>query len=228
MSDWMLACLSFFMTVAVYYLNKSVHRRFPKTLLAPIIATPAILIALVLFFHVPLEDYYRYTHYLVLMLGPATIAFALPIYQQREMIAKYPITISLGVITGVTLGLLTSWGFSQAMHIPAELEGSLLVRSVSTPFAMQAAEAFGGIPDLAAMLVMMTGIVGMMVCEPAFKLVGIRTSLAKGAGLGAASHGAGTAKAHAIGREEGVIASLTMVFSGIAMVLGAPIFSSFL
>lgn len=225
MSDTIFGLLSVIATIGFYYLTKSFYRRKKVFWLAPILSAPIIIIMFVLVVRIPLDDYFSYTHFLVMMLGPATIAFALPIYQQREVIKRYPITLTLGVLTGLVLGLMSSWILVQLFPMPEELANSMLSRSVSTPFAMQATLSFGGIPDLTAMLVLMTGIVGMVICEPVFKWLGIRTSLAKGAALGAASHGAGTAKAIEIGNEEGVIASLTMIFVGIAMVIGAPIFA---
>lgn len=225
MSDTLLALLSLLATLGFYYLTKIAYRQRKIILLAPMLAAPLGIIALILGLHIPLEDYYLYTHFLVMMLGPATIAFAVPIYQERDVIRRYPVTLAVGVITGLMLGLLSSWVLIQIFPLPRELASGMLVRSVSTPFAVEAVTAFGGVPDVTAMLVIMTGIIGMVVSEPVFKLARIRTPLARGVALGAASHGAGTAKAHELGREEGVIASLTMIFTGVAMVLCAPLFA---
>lgn len=225
MSDTVLASISFVATIGFYYLTKWAYRRKKVFFLAPILLAPLVIIVFVLLVGIPLDDYFLYTHFLVMMLGPATIAFAVPIYQQRAIIKRYPLTLTIGVITGLMLGMMSSWVLVHIFPMPPELANSMLSRSVSTPFAMQATVSFGGIPDLTAMLVLMTGIVGMVICEPVFKFIGIRTSLAKGIALGAASHGAGTAKAREIGNEEGVIASLTMIFAGIAMVVGAPLFA---
>ncbi|MGM8892165.1 LrgB family protein, partial [Psychrobacter sp. 1Y1] len=139
-----------------------------------------------------------------------------------------PLTLSLGVITGLLLGLGSSWLLAYLTNMPAELSHSLMVRSVSTPFAIEATGAFGGVPELTAMLVLLTGIMGMLICEPLFKVANIRSSVAKGVALGASAHGAGAAKASELGRQEGVIASLTMIFTGIAMVLSAPLFARLL
>ncbi|MCU4675069.1 LrgB family protein [Catenovulum sp. 2E275] len=228
MSDTALAIMSLLATIGFYYLSKWAYLYKKVFWLAPILAAPFAVIIFVLAMDIPLDSYFKYTHFLVMMLGPATIAFALPIYQQRKIISRYPITLTLGMITGLTLGLLSSWILVQLFPMPDELANSMLTRSVSTPFAMQATVKFGGIPDLTAMLVLMTGVIGMVICEPVFKMIGVKTSLAKGAALGAASHGSGTAKAYEIGQEEGVIASLTMIFTGVAMVLGAPLFATFL
>jgi len=226
MHDTLLAVLSLVATVGFYYSAKTLYRRWQVFFLAPILITPLAVIALVLVLRIPLHDYFALSHYLVLMLGPATIAFALPIYQQRRIIARYPLTLTCGVIFGLIAGVGSSWVLVRLFPMPTEIAQSMLTRSVSTPFAMQATGAFGGVPDMTAILVLITGITGMLICDPVFRFAGIRTSHARGAALGAASHGAGTAKAQQLGNEEGVIASLTMIFTGIAMVISAPLLAT--
>ncbi|MDR6962595.1 LrgB family protein [Shewanella putrefaciens] len=225
MSQTVLALISLLLTVFCYYGAKSLYKRHKVWWLAPIVFAPVMIILLVFNLDIPLPTYFEYTHWLMAMLAPATIAFALPIYRERKLICQYPLTITLGVVAGLFLGMISTWLLVKFIPLPAELSKSLLVRSVSTPFAMEATSVFGGVPELTAMMVLITGIIGMLVCEPLFKLMRIRTSLGKGVALGASAHGAGAAKATELGQQEGVIASLTMIFIGIAMVLGAPVFA---
>lgn len=220
-----LACLSLLLTLASYFGAKALYLRHKVWWLAPIVLAPLIITVLVFQLDIPLPTYFEYTHWLMALLAPATIAFALPIYRERHLIRQYPLTIALGVIAGLMLGMFSSWLLVQFVSVPPELSKSLLVRSVSTPFALEATNAFGGVPELTAMMVLITGVIGMLVCEPLFKLMRIKSSLGKGVALGASAHGAGAAKANEIGQQEGVIASLTMIFTGIAMVLGAPLFA---
>lgn len=225
MSQTVLALISLLLTVFCYYGAKSLYKHHKVWWLAPIVFAPVMIILLVFNLNIPLPTYFEYTHWLMAMLAPATIAFALPIYRERKLICQYPLTITLGVVAGLFLGMISTWLLVKFIPLPTELSKSLLVRSVSTPFAMEATSAFGGVPELTAMMVLITGIIGMLVCEPLFKLMRIRTSLGKGVALGASAHGAGAAKATELGQQEGVIASLTMIFIGIAMVLGAPVFA---
>jgi putative effector of murein hydrolase len=222
MSNLLWSGLSLVITLAGYYLFKGHYKRTRRFWSTPLLATPVVVVALVAALRIPLPTYFLYTHWLVALLGPATIAFALPIYRQRKMIARYPLTIISGVVTGLFLGLVSNWAYATLLHMPKTLELSMLPRSVSTPFALQASATFGGMPDITAMLVVLTGLIGMLVCEPLFRWGGVKTAHGRGAGLGSASHAAGTAKAHEIGMEEGVISSITMIFTGIAMVLIAP------
>ena len=102
------------------------------------------------------------------------------------------------------------------------LERSLSVRSISTPFAIAAAPSVGGQAELAAVFVVITGLIGMVLGEWLLGWLPVRSKLAKGALFGAGAHAVGTATAHKRDTEEGVISSLTMIIAGILMVLLAP------
>jgi len=97
------------------------------------------------------------------------------------------------------------------------------VRSITTPFALAAAQQVGGQPDLVALFVVITGVFGMAVGDVLFLRLAVKQGLAKGAGFGAASHGAGTARAYELGQQEGVVSSLVMMLSGVVTVVIAPL-----
>ena len=76
-------------------------------------------------------------HWLLLLLGPATEAFALPIYEQRALIRRAWPTLLVGVTCGCLLALGGGWLLSGWLGLPHALRLSLLPRSFTTPFAMQ-------------------------------------------------------------------------------------------
>jgi putative effector of murein hydrolase len=100
---------------------------------------------------------------------------------------------------------------------------SLLPRSISTPFAMTISGDIGGIPDLTALFVVVTGVTGAAVGDILLKVLPVHTALARGALFGMGAHGAGVARASQIGAEEGSIAGLVMVLVGLVNVLAAPL-----
>ncbi|GAB3262641.1 LrgB family protein [Chitinimonas naiadis] len=225
MSPTVLAALCFAVTVACYYLGKYAYARWQKPWLLPLVTVPALLILLVVLSGIPYSIYFADTRWLVWLLGPATVAFALPIYHQRELLRRYPLSLAAGVLVGVLLGLASSWLLARLFHLPDEVARSLLPRSVSTPFALLATDAFGGSRQLTGLFVIITGVFGMVLGEGMLVLLGLRSKLARGALFGAAAHAAGTVKAREIGSEEGAVASLVMMFAGILMVLLAPWFA---
>jgi predicted murein hydrolase (TIGR00659 family) len=210
-------------TIAFYLAAKVLYRRWHRWWLAPLAVAPALLIVAVLSLHTSYPNYIRGTHWLVALLGPATVAFAIPIYQQRALIRRQWPVLAVGVFAGSATAMLSAWVLASVLGLDGALRLSLLPRSMSTPFAMAVSGDIGGVPDLTAVFVVITGVVGAALGEIMLAWFPIGSALARGAFLGVGAHGAGTAKAHEIGREEGSIAGLVMVLVGLLNVLIAPL-----
>ena len=210
-------------TILFYLLAKKLYRRWPRWWLMPLAVAPALLMVAALALHESYGDYIRGTGWLVGMLGPATVAFAVPIYEQRHLIRRHWPLLLAGMTMGSVTALASSWGLAWLLGLDAALRLSLLPRSISTPFAMEVAGEIGGIPDLTAVFVVLTGVFGAATGEIVLARLPLRTALARGASLGVAAHGAGTAQAHRIGQTEGAIAGLTMVLVGLMNVSLAPL-----
>jgi predicted murein hydrolase (TIGR00659 family) len=210
-------------TVGLYLAAKRLYRRWPRWWLMPLAVTPALLIIAVLVLHGSYRDYIRGTHWLVALLGPATVAFAVPIYEQRALIRRHWPVLAIGVLAGSATAMGSSWALATVLGLDGTLRLSLLPRSMSTPFAMEVAGHIGGVPELTAVFVVLTGLLGAVLGEVALARFPIRSTLVRGALLGMGAHGAGTAKAHEMGREEGSIAGLVMVLVGLFNVLMAPL-----
>ncbi|MBT0717536.1 LrgB family protein [Rosenbergiella epipactidis] len=215
-----LSCLV--LTVVIYYLNKRLYRRWRLLLLMPLVFTPLVLIILLLTTHISWQNYIGDNHWLIWLLGPATLAFAIPVYENLGLIRRHWMSLGAGVFTAVVVAVLSSVWLARLFSLPEMVERSLAVRSITTPFALAAAKQVGGQPDLVALFVVITGVFGMAIGDFLFLRLMIKQSISKGASLGAASHGAGTAKAYQLGPEEGVVSSLVMMLAGIMTVLLAP------
>jgi putative effector of murein hydrolase len=172
--------------------------------------------------HIPYPVYFEDTRWLMWLLGPATVAFAVPIYEYRELMKRHWISLAVGATVGITVAVSGSLVLARLLHLSPDLQRSLMTRSVSTPFALAVCDKIHAPKDLTALFVIATGICGMLFGELVLGLVPLRTRLARGALFGAAAHGVGTAKARELGSEEGVVASLTMMIAGVVMVLLAP------
>ncbi|EEP90397.1 LrgB family protein [Yersinia kristensenii ATCC 33638] len=192
-------------------------------LLMPLVLTPMVLVLLLVVTHISYQDYIGETHWLLWLLGPATIAFAVPVYENLSIIRRHWLSLTAGVITAITVAVVSSVWLAKLLTLSEEVQRSLAVRSITTPFALEAAKQLGGQPDLVALFVVITGVFGMAVGDLLFLRLSVRSGLAKGAGLGASSHGAGTAKAHEMGQQEGVVSSLVMMLAGIITVISAPL-----
>ncbi|GEO83003.1 LrgB family protein [Pararhodospirillum oryzae] len=210
-------------TIVFYRASKALYRRWPSRWLMPVAVTPVVLAATLLFVHESYQDYIQGTRWLVALLGPATVAFAVPIYEQRALIRRHWPLLLVGMITGSVTAIATSWGLAALLGVDDTVRASLLPRSISTPFAMEVSGAIGGNPDLTAVFVVMTGIVGATVGDLLLAGLPLRSPLARGALFGVGAHAVGTARAHQIGREEGAISGLSMVLAGLLNVLAAPL-----
>lgn len=215
-------------TIALYLLAKRIYRHFRRWWLTPLAVTPLLLMGLVLVLKQDYAHYINGTHWLVVLLGPATVAFAIPIYQQRATIARYWPVLLVGVLVGSSVAMASAWLLAYSLGLSQSIGLSLMPRSLSTPFAMAVSDDLGGVPDLTAVFVVITGVCGAALGEILLNWMPIRSSLARGALFGMGAHGAGVAKANQLGREEGSIAGLVMVLTGVLNVALAPLILHFL
>ncbi|MEQ9721208.1 LrgB family protein [Yersinia alsatica] len=223
MNDLIISIACFLAILALYFANKKLYRCRRSLLLMPLVLTPMVLVLLLVVTHISYQDYIGETHWLLWLLGPATIAFAVPVYENLSIIRRHWLSLTAGVITAITVAVVSSVWLAKLLTLSEEVQRSLAVRSITTPFALEAAKQLGGQPDLVALFVVITGVFGMAVGDLLFLRLSVRSGLAKGAGLGASSHGAGTAKAYEMGPREGVVSSLVMMLAGILTVIGAPL-----
>ena len=222
-SNEVIGLLSLLVTVACYWVNKRVYRQYKNVLLMPIIATPVALIVLAALTQVSFPQYYAQTHWLVWLLGPTTVAFALPLYEHRKLLQKHWMSISTGVLAATVVSIGTSLLFAHWFGLSEDLEKGLVVRSITTPFAIEAEKVLGGPTDLAALFVLLTGVSAMLLGQTVLRFMpNIRSKLATGASWGGAAHGSGVARARQAGEVQAVMASLVMMIAGALNVLVAP------
>ncbi len=222
MLDLLRGLLFLLLTVVLYYASKAIYRRVRLVPLMPLLLAPALLVAVVVLAHVSYADYMSESHWLLWLLGPATVAFAVPVYENRQLITRHWLSLSLGVTTSVFVAVGSTVWLARWLALPDLLQRSLAMRSITTPFAVEATRAVGGQADLTALFVVLTGVIGMVVGETVLTVLMVRSRLGRGAGFGASSHGAGTARAYQMGTTEGVISSLVMLIAGLVTVLLAP------
>lgn len=220
MSSMALLCL--LMTLVGYVLVKKLYQKHRYLLLSPAIFLPFLIILFMAIFNVSYTTYMQQSHWIVWMLGPATVAFAIPIYEYRQVIQKHLIGISLGIVIGMISGIVSAFYLAKLFSFDQSTSYSLMARSISTPFAMELTSHLGGSVELVILFTMITGIFGVAAADVVLAVLKLQTKFAQGAALGNAAHGFGTVKAFMRHKEEGVAACLSMVLSGVFMVLLGP------
>ncbi len=166
-------------TLALYFANKRLYRRFHRLPLMPLVFTPILLVLILVFGHISYQNYMGEAHWLLWLLGPATIAFAVPVYDNLAVIKRHWMSLTAGVTTAVVVAVTSSVWLARLFTLPDEIQRSLAVRSVTTPFALAAAKPIGGQPELVALFVVITGVFGMAVGDALFMRLAIREGMAK-------------------------------------------------
>ena len=212
------------LSIGAYLLADFCYRRaglFP--LLNPVALGIVIVSAVLLLFDIPYERYFEGAKFIHFLLGPATVALAIPIYQKWGIISANAKAILVTVLLGSVVTVLITYALTLLFELPRELVLSLLPRSVTAPIAMGVSELIGGIPSLTAIITIVTGIIGAAFGTFTLDLLRIRGLPARGFAIGLASHGIGTARAMSRNETAGVFAAVAMGLSGIVTALVVPV-----
>ncbi len=212
-------------TVAVYWLAERLFQRtrqFP--LLNPVLVSVAVLVAVLTVTATPYSDYFDGAQFVHFLLGPATVALAIPLRDQAHHLRRHWQPITLALLAGSSTAVVSVLGLGWLLGLSPETLLSLLPKSVTTPIAMGISEQVGGLPSLTAVLVILTGITGAVIGIPLLLLVGLRDQhVAKGFAVGVAAHGIGTARAFQHSDQAGAFAGLAMGLNGALTALLVPL-----
>ena len=214
-------------SLAVYGLGSLLRSKLKCPLINPLLISIILTIPAILLLNIDYATYEEGAHYLSWLLTPATVALAVPLYEQFELLKKNIAAITAGVVAGVlsslgsVLGLAVLFGFSHEEYI------TFLPKSITTAIGMGVAEENGGIVPITVGVIIITGVIGNMLGDMLLKLFRISEPVAKGIALGSSAHVMGTSKAMEIGEIEGAMSSLSVVVSGILTVAAAALFANF-
>lgn len=210
-------------TLLVYALSLKVVRRFPAV--HPVLFSAICLIMLLLVLRVPYEDYNRGGQWITFLLGPATVALAVPLYTNWERIVREWRPILLGVTTGTASSLALNAALAAVFGGDETLLRSMLSKSTTTPVSIELTRLFGGVPELAAVLTVLTGIYGSMVGVWFLRRIGIRGDLPIGIAVGTAAHGIGTGRLLRDSELQGAYSGLAMGLTALVIsVMAVPIY----
>lgn len=209
--------LSLLMTLLVFALAVQINRALGGTpLLHPVTLSIALLIGLLLLLEMDYATYFEGAQFIHFLLGPATVALAIPLYDHRERVRRLLLPLLIACLTGIMTAVVSTMGLALLLGARAETVLSLAPRSVTSPIAMGVAEQIGGIPSLAAGLVLLTGSIGCALAPWMFRLLRIQDPAVQGFVMGLSAHGFGTAQAFArIGAVAGAFAGLAMGLTGL-------------
>jgi len=180
----------------------------------PVVLTAAVLIVLLHVTGTSYKTYFDGAQFVHFLLGPATVALAVPLYRNLGIVKKSLLPMGAALFAGSITAAASAVGIAWAMGAPPELLASLAPKSATTPIAMELARNLGGIASLTAVLVVFTGMVGAIIVTPTMNLLGIKDFAARGFAVGVASHGIGTARAFQVSELAGTFAGIAMGLNG--------------
>lgn len=191
-------------------------------LLNPVVTAVGVLIAFLLLTDTPYEAYFEGGQFVHFLLGPATVALAVPLYQQCAKLRELWLPMAVSLVAGVIVGALSSVMIARALGASLQTQLSLAPKSVTAPVAMGISEKIGGLPSLTAVLVVTTGITGAVIGTKLFQLLRITDDSVKGIAMGVTAHGIGTARAFQVSPEMGAFSGLAMALSAFATAIILP------
>ncbi|WP_440894724.1 LrgB family protein [Amphibacillus sp. Q70] len=203
------------LTIGLYRLVKALERSFPILLFQPLILTPILIILTLSLLDISVEQYEQGAKLLTHMLGPATIAFAIPVYKHFDTVKKYLGLILVSTFIGSFVAIFSTFLLGVIFRLEDHLVVSLLPRSITTPLAIEVSTEIGAVPALTVIFVIITGVLGGLFAPKIFRLLQIETSMARGLALGMAAHAVGTNRALTYGEEAATYSTLAMIFAGI-------------
>jgi putative effector of murein hydrolase len=217
------------LTLLSYKIGIIIYEKFNKhTLLQPVIISYVIILSLVLFTNTSFEKYFESVEIIHFFLGPATVALALPLYNNLKYIWQLFIPILLTLIVAGVFSVLIAVLLLWVLGASTVTILSMTTKSITAPIAIITSEQIGAIPSLAIGFVLITGIIGALLGSIVFKIVKVKYDTSKGFALGLVSHGIGTARAIEISEKAAAFAALAMGLSGILTAVFLPLIINFL
>ena len=197
-------------------------------LLNPVLTAVLVLVLLLKLSGTNYQTYFRGAQFIHFLLGPATVALAIPLYREVAVIRKTFVPIIVALFAGSLAAILSAVGIARLLGGERILLLTLSPKSVTTPIAMGISEQIGGLPALTAVAVVLTGITGVVIGDLVLNWMKVHDETARGMAFGIASHGIGTAHAMHKSRVTGAFSALAMALNGLLTALLLPLLVSLL
>lgn len=216
-----------FLTISVYLFAQYIQKKTKIVLLNPLLISMILIMAFLIIFNIPLEDYENGTNMISFFLTPSTVILALPLYKKIELLKKHALPIVVGITVGSFVGMISIVVLCKLLGVDGSIALSLIPKSVTTPIGVEVSKQLGGIPAITIAAIIITGIIGAILSPVICNILKIEHSIAIGLGIGTSSHALGTTKALEMGEVEGAMSGLSIGIAGLITVLLSPIVLKF-
>ncbi|WP_059172556.1 LrgB family protein [Bacillus sp. FJAT-27445] len=211
---------SIILTIIVYIGALSLARKVSSPLTSPVLTSTAVIILVFLAVDIDYSQYTPAKDLMTFLLGPATVALALPLYKSREILLEKFKSAMPGLVIGTIATILSAVWLSKTLGLPEDIQAASAVKAVTNPVAIEAVQLIGGNPSIAVAFVIVAGILGAVFGPLILTLARITDPFARGLGIGTVSHGIGTSQIMKEGSVQGAASSIAM---GVAAIITSVI-----
>lgn len=212
-----------FLSLTAFEAGVAISKKWKYALLNPLLIANILIVGFLLLTGISLESYNVGGNYISVLLSPATVVLAVPLYRQISKLRQF----WKPILAGIFAGSLTSMGcvlfFGKLIGLSEILTLSLLPKSITIPMGSVVSAQIGGIPSITIISIVVTGITGAVTAVPICRLCHIKHRVAQGIAIGTASHALGTTKAMEIGETQGAMSSLSIGVAGLFTAIVAPL-----
>ncbi|MDD2496425.1 MAG: LrgB family protein [Tissierellia bacterium] len=207
------------LTITSYIISDKLYIKFKWPILNPLLLSSCLIIIILMIFNIPYSTYNKGGVVITSILGPLVVILAIPMYRNRYNLLKNFIPIVGGIIAGILASFVSVIGLCKLFKVDNSIILSLISKSITTPMAIEATNMLGGNSSITIIAVAITGTIGAIIAPMVIKYGKIKSDIAKGIGIGTASHAAGTSKAVEMGEEIGAASGLSIAVTGIITIL---------
>ncbi len=212
------------LTLAAFVLASAAYRRLRMNpLLNPVLLSVIAIVLILRGTGTGYDTYFEGAQFVHFLLGPATVALAVPLYRQFDRVRKSAVAILVSLVCGSLTSAVSAVSIAWLLGAETVSIVSLAPKSVTAPVAMGISEQLGGLPSLTAVIVILTGIIGATLGPLVLNWLGVRDWSARGLAIGTASHGIGTARALQVNELAGAFSGLAMGLNALATAIILPI-----
>ena len=212
------------LTVAMYFISRKLYLKTKNALLTPLLISTTAIILILHYSGITFEQYKPGKDIMTFLLGPATVALALPLYLNRHILRELLIPILIGIASGAVATLTTAVILAKFSGLEPLIVASIAPKSITAPIAIGIVINTGGDPALAVAFVVFTGTLGSMIGASLLTICKIDNPVARGLAMGVTSHGQGTATILQEGQTQGAMAGAAMALSAIFISFIAPLY----
>lgn len=210
------------LSIGTFILGTMIKRRCNIFLFNPLLVSITITIATLSLLHIEYSTYNESAKYLTYLLTPATVALAIPLYEQLMLLKKNVTAILIGIASGVLCSGVSIFIMAQMFGLDHTQYVTLLPKSITTAIGIGLSAELDGYVAITVSAIIFTGLIGNIAGDLICRMLHINNPIAKGIAIGTATHVMGTSKAMEVGEVEGAMSSLSVAVAG-CMTVGAAI-----